>query len=81
MIDTHHKLRPFADARYPLVEVFRKADLVDVSLGLLTCGVRRPDIMCVKARFPNAGFHRTLARLVAGWAPRHLTRPLPVLKW
>lgn len=81
MIDAHHRLRPVTDARYPLVEVFRKADLVDVSLGLVACGVRRRDIARVKAQFPDAGFHWQLARLVAGWVPRHPASPLPFLKW
>ena len=34
MIDIHHKIRKYRDDRYPLVEVFRKADLVDVSWAL-----------------------------------------------
>jgi hypothetical protein len=81
MIDGHHKLRPYKDARVPLVEAFRKADLVDVSLGLVTCGIRRHDIRKVKAQFPGAGFHWKLVKLVGGWAPRHPARPLPFLRW
>ena len=39
MIASHHKLRRFTDGRYPLVEAFRRADLIDVSLGLVKFGL------------------------------------------
>jgi hypothetical protein len=81
MIDTHHKLRPYQDARYPLVEVFRRGDLVDFSLGLVKCGLPNAYIKSVKDRFPNAGFHKRLVQLEVGWFSRHPFNPLPVLKW
>lgn len=81
MIDTHHKIRPHHDERYPLVEVFRQADWVDVSLGLVKCGLPKTYIKSVKDRFPNAGFHKRLVQLAGGWFSRHPLNPLPVLKW
>jgi len=51
MIAIHHKLRRYQDHRYPLVEVFRRADLVDVSLGLLRCGVTGAYIRRVRQQF------------------------------
>jgi len=81
MIEQHHKLRPYIDGRYPLVERFRQGDLVDFSLGLITCGVQRDYIQQVQQCFPNAGFHRRLVQLTLGWFPSHPTNPLPVLKW
>jgi hypothetical protein len=81
MIATHHKLRQYQDDRYPLVEVFRRADLVDVSLGLLKCGVSGEYISRVKQQFPDEGFHWRLVQLVGGWVPRHPASPLPFLKW
>lgn len=81
MIEQHHKLRRYPDPRYPLVEVFRQGDLVDFSLGLITCGIPRSDIQQVQQRFPNAGFHKRLVQLTVGWFPGHPTNPLPVLKW
>jgi hypothetical protein len=81
MIEFHHKLRRCTDPRYPLVEVFRKGDLIDVSLGLVTCGLPRDYIHSVKQQFPNAGFHKRLARLIGGWVPRHPTSPLPFFRW
>jgi hypothetical protein len=79
MIDTHHKLRPYRDNR--LVEVFRKGDLVDFSLGLVKCGLPKDYIKNVKKQFPNAGFHKGLVKLAGGWICRHPLNPIPVLKW
>ncbi len=81
MIDTHHKLGKFQDANHPLVEVFRKGDLVDFSLGLAKCGLPKTYIKSVKNQFPNAGFHKRLVKLAGGWFCRHPLNPLPVLKW
>jgi len=39
IIDMHHKIRPYKNARYPLVEWFRRADLVDFSLGSVKSGL------------------------------------------
>ena len=81
MIDMHHKLRRYADARYPLVEVFRQGDLVDFSLGFVKCGLPGEFVKAVKKQFPNAGFHKRLVQLEVGWLPGHLLNPLPILKW
>ncbi len=81
MIASHHKLRRFSDGRYALVEVFRRADLIDVSLGLVKFGLSGTYIREVKRHFPNQGFHKRLVQLAGGWAPRHPTSPLPFLKW
>lgn len=79
MIDQHHKLREYrAD---PLVEVFRKGDLVDFSLGLVKCGVSAGYIKEVRSAFPNAGFHKFLVGLAGRWFCRHPLKPVPVLKW
>lgn len=81
LITEHHKLRPYADARFPLVEAFRQADLVDFSLGLVTSGLSRAYIRDVKALYPNAGFHKALVRMASGWFVRHPLNPAPMMKW
>jgi hypothetical protein len=81
MIDMHHKLRKYSDVRYPLVEVFRRGDLVDFSLGAVTWGLPRSYIDEVKAQFPNAGFHKRLTELAMGWFAKHPLRPPPFFKW
>lgn len=81
MIEMHHKLRKYQDDRYPLVEIFRKGDLVDFSLGIVKCGLPGSYIKRVRQHFPNAGFHKRLVQLEVGWFPRHPFNPLPVLRW
>ena len=81
MIDMHHKLRKHQDDRSPLVEVFRKGDLVDFSLGVVQWGLPKTYIKSVKDQFPNAGFHKRLAQLAGGWFSKHPLSPPPFLKW
>jgi hypothetical protein len=79
MICQHHKLRSFE--RDPLVEAFRKGDLVDFSLGIVKCGLPRSFVSEVKATFPNAGFHKCLVGVASRWIVRHPLNPVPVLKY
>lgn len=81
MITEHHKIRSFNDDTYPLVEVFRKADLVDLSLGLVSFGIPVATIRQVKAAFPNAGFHKNLSKRLVAWVARHPLNPAPMMKW
>ncbi len=81
MIDMHHKWRKYRDDRFPLVEVFRKGDLVDFSLGLVKWGLPKSYIKRVKDQFPNAGFHKRLVQLAGGWFAKHPVSPPPFLKW
>jgi hypothetical protein len=81
MILEHHKLRPVTAAPSPLVELFRQGDLVDFSLGLVAFGLPRESIRRMKARYPNAGFHRTLVRMASAWFLRHPLNPAPMMKW
>jgi hypothetical protein len=81
MIGMHHKLRQYRDQRFPLVEVFRRADLADFSLGLLKGGVPSAYFKSITRRFSNAGFHKRLVQLELDWLVRHPLRPLPVVKW
>jgi hypothetical protein len=81
MIDLHHQLREVRDERFSLVEVFRRADLVDVSLGLMRAGIPRDVFKAVKAQFPNAGFHKRLMQLAGGWFRQHPLSPPPFVKW
>lgn len=81
MIAMHHKLRKYENPELPLVEVFRQADLVDLSLGLVRCGLPKDYVRNVKSAFPNAGFHKALGRLAAGWFSKHPLSPPPFIKW
>ncbi len=81
MIDMHHKLRKYQDDRFPLIEVFRKGDSVDFSLGLVKMGLPKTYLKSVKKHFPNAGFHKRLTQLAWVWFFKHPLNPLPFMKW
>ena len=81
MIEWHHKVRRYRDDRFPLVEVFRKGDLVDFSLGIFKCGLSKSYLDEVKAGIPNAGFHRFLIKGAKQWFSEHPLRPPPFIKW
>lgn len=80
MIGMHHKLGKYQGDN-SLIEVFRRGDLVDFSLGFVKCGLPKNYIKSVKNQFPNAGFHKYLVCLASGWVLKHPLNPAPVLKW
>jgi len=81
MIDLHHKITPYRDPRFPLVEIFRQADLADVSLGIMRRGLPAAFIGDLKRAFPNAGFHWRLAKLVGQGLAAHPLHPIPIFRW
>jgi hypothetical protein len=81
MIELHHKLRSCARDAGELAESFRRADLVDVSLGTVTFGLPRSFVREARSTFPNSGFHRCLLRHGVSWAVRHPFSPLPMMRW
>lgn len=81
MIDMHHKVRPYKDTRYPMVEVFRKADLVDFSLGAFRAGIPSKLMTKLKQEFPNAGFHKFLIGSAKSWFIANPLSPPPFMKW
>ena len=78
LIALHHRLRSH---EHPLVDDFRRADLIDVSCGLLRFTWPRAYVREVQRHFPDRGFHLRLVQLTARWWMRHPLRPVPVLKW
>jgi hypothetical protein len=81
MIREHHKIRRYHGADAGWVEPFRQADWIDVSLGVLSFGLARSRIGEIRAKWPNAGFHRRLAQLTFERWRSHPLSPIPVLKW
>lgn len=77
IIDDHHRLRRVDT---PIVDAFRRADLVDVTRGVLRQGVDRNFLRELTAAFPYEGFHGILLRTAVSWFIRHPLRPLPMLK-
>jgi len=81
MIEEHHKIFKYKNSAYPLVELFRKGDLVDFSLGAVRFGLPNDYIHSVKSMFPNAGFHKGLVQKSSAWFLKHPFNPLPMMKW
>lgn len=81
MISEHHKITPYKNAQYPLVEVVRQADLVDFSLGMIRLGVAKSAVKQLKKQFPNAGFHKMVATRQVGRIKSHPSNPFPIFKW
>lgn len=81
MISEHHKINEYQSKAYPLVEIFRRADLVDFSLGLFKFDIEKADIEELKRSFPNHDFHKNLAKRATSWFVKHPLDPLPMMKW
>ena len=81
MILDHHKIRKIKNGASPLVELFRKGDLVDFSKGVFKFGLSKNAITDVMNKFPNAGFHSMLVRRSAKWFVKHPLNPMPMMKW
>ena len=80
MIVNHHKITHAQAAAPPLVEVFRRADWIDVSRGFRRFGVSRTFIDSLFTTWPSAGFHWRLVALTVNWSRRHPLMPLPMVK-
>ena len=78
MIHWHHKISPYSARYSQLVETFRKADWIDVSLGVLTFGYDRKEIMRYRYEFPDLGFHLFLIKKTTKNFFRHPLNPLPM---
>jgi len=81
MIVDHHKVTSSRPNPQSLVEAFRRADWIDVTLGLRRFGLPRPFVAAVAATWPNAGFHRRLVELTIDRWRKHPLNPLPMVKW
>ena len=81
MITEHHKIREYKGELSDLVELFRKGDLIDFSLGVFKCGLTKAYIREVKKSFPNASFHKNLGKLASRWFIKHPLNPAPMMKW
>jgi hypothetical protein len=81
MIYEHHKLTRYRGNDAWLVEPFRRADLIDVSHGIVSFGLPRAQLREIFAAWPDAGFHGKLVKLALERLATHPRSPLPMLKW
>jgi hypothetical protein len=78
IIDFHHKMTRIKELK--LAEIFRQADLVDLSLGMIRMGRDKDLIKSLKKEFPNCGFHLYLVKLFFINIIKHPLKPLPMFK-
>ena len=78
IINNHHKLSGYkTDA---LVEAFRKADLVDLSFGMVRFGITSAQLKELNGHFPTLGFHRFILKQALKNTIKHPFNPLPMMK-
>jgi len=80
MISEHHRLSSVERDQDRRVEAFRRADWIDVSLGVRRFQLHRQDFTRIVAQFPRLGFHLRLVQFSLRHGLRHPLRPLPMLK-
>ena len=78
MIYWHHKLSGYEGRYSETVGVFRKADWIDVSIGILAFGANKMEIGKNKKAYPNRGFHVFLIKKIARNLFKHPFNPLPM---
>jgi hypothetical protein len=79
MIADHHKITSEADPA-SLVEVFRRADWIDVTGGLRRFSIPRSFVARLFATWPDAGFHWRLVTLTLNRFRSHPLTPLPMVR-
>lgn len=81
MIDMHHKVNKYRGKYEKTVEVFRKADWIDVSLGFLTFGMNKDIIKDHQKQYKNLGFHQFLIKTTTkSFLRQPFKNPLPMFK-
>ncbi len=78
MIYWHHKTGRYTGEYVKTVESFRRADYIDVTLGLFNYGFDKKTISENREKFPNAGFHLFLIKRITKNFFRHPLNPLPM---
>jgi hypothetical protein len=80
MIDWHHKITQYHGKHEQIVENFRKADWIDVSLGIMTFGFDKQRIRETRKKLPNLGFHAFLIKGTFRNLFIHPLNPLPMFR-
>jgi hypothetical protein len=82
MIFNHHKVRRYRGPSEAMVEAMRKADWIDVSFTGLRFDIPRSFVREVSEAFPiNDAYRGVALPMIGRYAIRHLSRPLPNLRW
>ena len=79
MIHWHHKVTSFQGMHQKTIDTFRKADWIDISLGVITFG-QKENFRAARRQFPNLGFHLFLIKQTSKRFFKHPLSPLPMLR-
>ena len=79
MIDLHHKVSVYK-GEFSTVEIFRKADWIDVSMGIMTFDLNKTELSKLKKAFPYYGFHWFLVKKTMRNLVKNPLNPLPMFK-
>jgi len=80
MIYWHHKMTRYKGPVLTTAETFRKADWMDVTLGLMAFGISRQTLKQYRDQLPLLGFHLFLFKRAAKYFLKHPFHPLPMFK-
>jgi hypothetical protein len=80
IILSHHMVSRHNGADGWLVEPFRRADWMDVSMGVIAFGLSRRLFDATLSSWPRAGFHKRLVQLALRRAWTHPWSPLPMVR-
>lgn len=81
MISEHHKLTQCDAEEHSFAEMFRQADWIDVSMGMITFALPRSQVRLIRKAFPYVGFHKRLIQLSLANSLKSPLKPLPMFKW
>jgi hypothetical protein len=78
VVAEHHRFAPYRGEHAALAEPFRRADLADLTFGLICSGIPRSHVRAVRAAFDVGPFFtRVVPRAVVRNLVRHPLDPLP----
>jgi len=80
MIDNHHKKTSYKGNFQKTVEIFRKADWIDVTKGVKLFDLDKSNYKAVQMTFLNTGFHFFLMKQFFKYFIKHPLNPLPMFK-
>lgn len=81
MIYWHHKIFKYTGIHRATVNIFRKADLMDLSYGLCSFAGCRQRVRRNRSLYPNAGFHFFLMKAFLRNVLLQPLKPLPMYRW
>ncbi len=80
LIDNHHKISVYKGEFQKTVEIFRKADWIDVSMGVKLFRLDKSVYKAIQKQISNKGFHWFLVKQSLKYFVKHPLNPLPMFK-